>query len=106
MLLVSEMHGMQLVRSAICMAVTLGLLRLHAVSPMFGHAKSYFALLVRGGAGATSMSVYYFAIMALPLADVVGSLLLLLWASQFPLPTLASASAKLWLQIKAQTYFA
>lgn len=41
---------------------------------MFGHPESFIALLFRGGAGAASMSVYYFAILLLPLADVVSRL--------------------------------
>lgn len=68
---------MQAVRSGICMIVTIGMIKIGRISPVFGHRENYIALFFRGFMGATSMAVYYFAIMLLPLADVVS-----LWMRQ------------------------
>ena len=62
----------QAVRSGICMVVTIGMIKVGRISPVFGHRENYVALFFRGFMGATSMAVYYFAIMLLPLADVVS----------------------------------
>lgn len=63
---------MQAVRSGICMIVTIGMIKVGRISPVFGHRENYIPLFFRGFMGATSMAVYYFAIMLLPLADVVS----------------------------------
>ena len=61
----------QAVRSGLCLAATLVLIKMRGMSPVFGSPSNLAALLVRGVAGATSMAMYYFAIFILPLADVV-----------------------------------
>ena len=54
------------------MIVTIGMIKVGRISPVFGHRENYIPLFFRGFMGATSMAVYYFAIMLLPLADVVS----------------------------------
>ena len=55
------------------MVVTMGMIKYSGISPMFGHRESYIFLFIRGTAGAVSMALYYFAILLMPLADVVSS---------------------------------
>lgn len=54
-----------------CMAATLATIKWQNASAAYGSRTSLVPLFVRGAAGASSMSLYYFAIFRLPLADVV-----------------------------------
>lgn len=56
------------------MVVTIGMIKWSRITPIFGHMENVLPLLIRGGAGATSMTFYYMAINLLPLADVVCNL--------------------------------
>jgi drug/metabolite transporter (DMT)-like permease len=53
------------------MAITIGMIKARGISPVFGSRANFLPLLMRGAAGAASMSFYYFAIFQLTLADVM-----------------------------------
>ena len=62
----------QAIRSLACVASTLLIMTSRRVSTIFGPQSSFLPLFIRGTAGAFSMSLYYFAIMELPLPDAVN----------------------------------
>ena len=70
----------QVVRSAICWAVTDLVGRWQKVTPLYGSPSRYPILAVRGLMGAAAMTLYYEALQRLPLGDMVTTLLTLILA--------------------------
>ena len=66
--------GMQAIRSVSCFIITViwGAVKGQTLPKMFGSRPNFPALLLRGTAGASSMSFFYFGVLKLTMADAVG----------------------------------
>jgi drug/metabolite transporter (DMT)-like permease len=59
------------IRSAFSMVLSFLAARQNAISPLYGQTKHWHLLIMRGAFGAMAMTVFYFAISKLPLAEAV-----------------------------------
>jgi drug/metabolite transporter (DMT)-like permease len=59
------------IRSAFSMVLSFLAARQNAISPLYGQPKHWHLLIMRGAFGAMAMTVFYFAISKLPLAEAV-----------------------------------